>query len=333
MRKHKKKIIWLIVILALIAGGVFYLKNKKTKVTYTTVAVKKGNLIRTVSVTGTVTPPQKADLSFKSSGKIIEIGVSVGDKVKKGQKLAVIDTSGLQSQLAQAQAEVTVQKQTLQNIKNHSGYNSNQENAQRAQVEKAAAGVNQILSEIKDAVMVSPIDGFVSKKNYEVGETATAGSAVLSVSQQGDLEIDTDVPESDIIKISLEQNAVVTPDAFPDGDILNAKIFDIEPSSTVIQDVVYYKVKLKFEKLDDRLKDGMSADIDVNTAEKDNVLMVPRRAIKTEGDKKTVQVLRDEKKNIVDTVTITTGLEGDEGMVEMISGNLKEGDKVVTFTK
>ena len=328
MKKHKKKIIWIIIILIIIVGGVFYLKNKKTKITYTTTPVTRGDLARTVSVTGTVTAVQSADLSFETSGELTDISVSVGDKVTKGQKIAEIDTSNLSSQLEQAQAEVTAQKQTLQNMKNHSTFTGNQTDAQRAEVQKAIAGVSQIQSEIENAVMVSPMDGIVTKKNFDLGETPMAGSPVVTVSNVDDLEIDANIPESDIINVALGQDAKISPDAFPVDDVLDAQVFDIEPASTVIQDVVYYKVKMKLTSPDSRLKDGMSADVDISTADQKNVLMIPARAIKTEGDNKTVQVLND--KNTVNTVAITTGLEGDEGMVEVTSG-LNEGDKVVTF--
>ncbi|EKD46656.1 MAG: Efflux transporter, RND family, MFP subunit [uncultured bacterium] len=96
-----------------------------------------------------------------------------------------------------------------------------------------------------------------------------------------------------------------------------------------MQGVVYYKIKLKLNTLDVRVKPGMSLNIDINTAEKNDVIMIPNRAIKIENNKKFVDVLK------VDGITtekvfIETGLEGDEGMVEVKSG-LKGGEKVVTF--
>jgi RND family efflux transporter MFP subunit len=329
MKKHKKKIIWIIIILIIIVGGVFYLKGKKAKITYTTADVTKGELKRTVSVTGTVKSTNSVDLSFESSGEIKSLLVSVGDKVTKGQKIATIDTSTLQSQLAQAQADVKSQKETLDNMKKRDDvYNGDQRDAQRAVITSAEAAVDQINTQIRNAVMTSPMDGIVTKKNFEVGETAIAGSAVVTVSSAGDLEIDANIPESDIIKITLDQTALISPDAFPLDDTLTAKVFDIEPASTVIQDVVYYKIKMKFDNQDSRLKNGMSADVDISTADAKSVLMIPARAIKTENGNKFVDVLKAD--NTLDHRQITTGLEGDEGMVEVKSG-LNEGEKVVTF--
>jgi multidrug efflux pump subunit AcrA (membrane-fusion protein) len=96
----------------------------------------------------------------------------------------------------------------------------------------------------------------------------------------------------------------------------------------VIQDVVYYRIKLMLDNLDPRLKAGMSANIDIRTAEKDNVLTIPVRAIKDEDSGKFVDVLQAD--NTTKHVKVTTGLAGDEGMVEVTSG-LNGGEKVVTF--
>lgn len=329
MKKHKKKIIWFVIILALIVGGVFYLKSKKAKITYTTADVTKGELKRTVSVTGTVTAVQSDDLSFQTSSEITSIPVSVGDKVAKGQLIARIDNSSLQTQLAQAQYQVKVQKENLDNERRHSSvYSHDQVDAQRAQVKQAEAAVDQVNSEIQNTVMTSPLDGIITKKNFNVGETPMVGSAVVTVANVGNLEIDANIPESDIIKVSLNQHAVISPDAFPLNDTLDAQVFDIEPASTVVQDVVYYKVKMNFTAPDARLKDGMSADVDINTADEPNVLMVPARAISTEGANKFVTVLKPD--NTTEKRQITTGLEGDDGMTEVKSG-LNEGEKVVTF--
>ena len=124
----------------------------------------------------------------------------------------------------------------------------------------------------------------------------------------------------------------MTLDALPADEKLSARVFEIEPASTVIQDVVYYKIKLKLDAQDERLKNGMSADIDIRSAEKENALVVPQRAIKIEGTEKFVEVLKDAKNNITERKKIITGLEGDEGSVEVKSG-LEEGDEVVTFAK
>jgi HlyD family secretion protein len=337
MFKKKKTYIILIIIL-LVAGGIWYSKSKKPKVEYTMSAASKGTLSQTVSVTGKTASPHEVELSFKMSGIIQELNVDIGDEVKKGQSIAVIDKGTLYSELRQARSEVTAQKQTLANMKRKSNaYKVEQLNAQRAEIRKAEAGVSGVLAQFKDTVLYSPMDGIVIRRNGEVGETITANSAasntpVVTVAQEGDLDVKADVPESDIVKISLGQKADITLDAFTAKDIFQGEVIDIEPASTIIQEVVYYKVKLKITNYDPRIKNGMSADLDIKTASKDNVVFIPERALKDDNGQKYVEILKDEKNNTIEKAGVKTGMRGNDGMIEITSG-LKGGEKIITFTK
>ncbi|HPN96584.1 MAG TPA: efflux RND transporter periplasmic adaptor subunit [Candidatus Moranbacteria bacterium] len=334
----KKKTYVIIISILLVAGGFFYFKNKKPKVEYTTAEAQKGTLAQTVSVTGITASQHEVELSFKTSGIIQELYVDIGDRVKKGQKVAVIDKGTLYAQLKQAKEEVMVQKQTLANMKRKgSAYKVEQKYAQRAVIRKAEAAVTQIYAQFADTVLYSPMDGIIIRRNGEVGETITANSAasntpVVTVAQEGDLDVKADVPESDIVKIALGQKADITLDAFTSQDVFEGEVIDIEPASTIIQDVVYYKVKFKILNYDQRIKNGMSADLDIKTNSKNNVVSVPERAIKEENGKKYVEILKDAKTNTIEKVYVTTGLRGNDGMMEIASG-LTGGEKVVTLTK
>lgn len=335
----KKKTYIILAIIILIIGGVFYSRSKKPKVEYTTADAQKGTLAQTVSVTGKLVSPHQVDLSFKLSGRIEKMHVDIGDSVKKGQKIATIDKGTLISQLGQVRGEAAAQKQTLNSLKRRRGtYNTGQINAQRAEVRKAEAAVSEVLVQLGDTTIYSPMDGIVIKKGVEEGEAITANSAagnipVVTIAENNtDLEIESNVPESDIVKVALGQNADVTLDAFTLEDKFSAHVSETEPASTVIQDVVYYKTKLQFPGPDSRFKNGMSADINIHTAEKNNAVFIPERAIKDDNGKKYVEVLIDVKNNTTEKVYITTGMRGDDGMIEITSG-LKGGEKVVTLTK
>jgi RND family efflux transporter MFP subunit len=334
----KKKTYVILVIIVLIIGSIFYFKNKKTPVQYTTQAAQKGNLAQTVSVTGKVLAPETLDLSFKLSGRIEQMYVDVGDHVTKGQKIATIDRGTLQSQLNQAVAAVKAQKELLDNMKaKKSSYTRDQRDNQRAQIAEAEAGVSAIMDQLKELTIYAPVDGTIIAKSVETGETITANSAagnapVVTIAQDGDLDIEANVPESDIVKVALGQKADINLDAFANDDIFPASVIKIDPSSTVIQDVVYYKVKLGFDHQDARFKNGMSADIDIKTAEKDNVVYIPERAIKTDGNGKYVEILKDAKTNAIDKSYVQTGLRGDDGMIEITNG-LAGGENIITLTK
>lgn len=331
MAKAKKWTIWILIVAAIIGGVFWYVKSRAPKTIYTTADITKGTLAQTVSVTGKANPNEQIDLTFKMTGILKSINADLSDSVQKGQILATIDTGTLMSQLREAQAQVKYQQETYDNMKKYfRNYKQDQRDAQKALVVQAQAGVDVIKDQLKNINIISPIDGIVIKRTADPGETVVLdlNSPVLTIARKDDLIIESNVPESDIVKLQIGQKADVTFDAFSSEDVFSATISQIDPASTVIQDVVYYRIKLKLDNLDPRLKAGMSANVDVRTAEKENVLMAPGRAIKTEGNKKFVDVLQID--NTTKKVFIETGLEGDEGMIEIKSG-LKGGEKVVTF--
>ncbi len=331
MKKWKKRVIWIVVILAAVAGGFFYFTSKKTKTTYTTEEAKRIDVKQTVSVTGTINPDTMINLGFKVSGIVKEMGVDVGDTVKKGQRLAKVDPSTLLAELEASNQDIEYYDETYDFMKdNKDTYEKEQREAQKALVRKAEALNRAARIKVGETYIYAPISGTIIKRNADPGEIAIYNSTILTVAE-GEMEIEADVPESDIIKVSLGQKADISFDAFPVDVIFEAEIIKIEPASTIIQDVVYYKVKLKLDNVDEKVKTGMSCDVDIKTAERKGVIAIPLRAVKTEGDKKYVEVLKDEKNSITEKVYVTTGLEVDDGIVEIKSG-LNGGEKVITLT-
>jgi RND family efflux transporter MFP subunit len=205
-------------------------------------------------------------------------------------------------------------------------------NSKNASVDNAKANYDIALNNLSKAVLKAPVTGTIVEVNNKVGEILGTGVIKESFARiiADDYIIESNIPESDIVKLKLGQKAKVTFDALPAGDEFDAELIEINPAETVIQDVVYYGIKLKLTAVDQRLKVGMSVNIDVATNEKSEILMIPLRAIKLNNGEKSVEILKAD--NTTEEVKITTGLEGDGGMVEVKSG-VKEGDKVVTFTK
>ncbi len=326
----KKKTYVILVIIALIVGGIYYWKSRPTKINYTTEKVKVGTIAKTVSVTGEIVPKVKANLSFKLNGKLKYLAVDVGDEVKKGEKIAVIDEGTLKDQLAKANNELKIQKKTLANMKRHEDiYSYQQKSIQRSRIKEAQDAVNLILTEIGETVLYSPIDGKIIKRNINVGENVTANRTILTVASLEEPDIKVDVPESDIASIKIGQQAKLTFDALDIDDILIGKVTEIEPASTVVQDVVYYKVKIKLNKLDNRLKIGMSVDADINVFQKNKVVIIPLRAVKTENNQEYVKILKAD--NAIKRINIKTGHKGDDGTVEVIEG-LKGGENIVVLS-
>ena len=325
----KKKTYLILGLIILIIGGIYYEKTKPAKVTYTTETVKAGTIAKTVSATGEIIPQTEAKIAFKLNGQVKFLAVDVGDRVEKGEKIASIDKGTLEDQLAKAKNEVKIQKKTLANMKRHeSVYSYQQKDIQKVQIKKAQNEVNSILTMLSETNVYAPLSGVVTKKMINVGENVLANSPILTIAIPENPEIEIDVSETDITKVKIGQTVKLTFDALPSTDVLIGKVTEIEPDSTVIQDVIYYKIKVELNKIDKRLKLGMSADAVIDIFQKKDVVVVPFRAVKIEGMKKYVEILEPENK--IKKVNIQTGLRGDDGIVEITKG-LQGGEKVVVL--
>jgi len=197
-----------------------------------------------------------------------------------------------------------------------------------ATVETARKSYEVALNNLSKATLKAPITGVVTQINYKSGEVLSASTNFGKILSD-DYILESDIAESDIAECKVGQKAEITFDALPSHEKFIAEIIEIEPAASVIQDVVYYKTKLRLDSVDTRLKVGMSADIDVNIASKENVLVAPERAINRINNHEEAKILLGDE---VETVTVKTGLSGDDGLVEIISG-LKDGDEVVTLEK
>lgn len=325
----KKKIIIPILLVALI-GGYFYYKSKTTIVVVPTETVRKGSVVETVSVTGELVPVAYADLSFKGIGMLDAVFVKEGDTVKAGDKIASIDRTALQSQLSEARIAVRIAEANELLTRKTTGSKRETILTKKLASEQAREAVRGLVTEVKDGTLVAPLDGTVVSLDARVGEVASAGKIISRISRPGEFVIEARVPESDIAKVRSGMQASVTFDAFSTTEKFGAETMDIDTAATTIQGVVSYVVKFRLEKSNDRLKEGMTANIDIETAKRDGVLTVPFRALFKSAGVTYAEVKRGE--NNFEKVVVTTGLEGDEGVIEILSG-LKEGDEVTIGAK
>ena len=207
--------------------------------------------------------------------------------------------------------------------------------AAEAQVAQAQATLDKARADAQDYVIRAPIDGKITKVNYSVGETSNTSLEVIDMLGNERYEVKVDIPESDITKIQISDKVTIELDAFGSDHPFSGIVTAIDPAQTVIKDVIYYKITVSFnsDSWSDQIKPGMTANITALTAEKNNALYVPQRAVKVretalgETPDKYVQILVNgqpqEKK-------VEICLRGDNGLVEIISG-LSEGDSVITF--
>ncbi|TSC53658.1 MAG: hypothetical protein LiPW39_148 [Parcubacteria group bacterium LiPW_39] len=178
---------------------------------------------------------------------------------------------------------------------------------------------------LADHYVRTPFAGVIAKVNAKKGDSASAGTAIATlVTKQKIAEISLN--EVDVAKIKVGQKATLTFDAV-EGLSITGEVAEIDSLGTVAQGVVTYAVKIVFDTQDERVKSGMSVSAAIITDAKQDTLMVPNSAVKSQGDAQYVEILVD---NISQSRPVEIGLSNDT-MTEITSG-LKEGDKVVTQT-
>jgi len=198
----------------------------------------------------------------------------------------------------------------------------------RAQLAEAYGGLSQAVAARNKGRIIAPVNGVVGKINGKVGEYVGATDIVIKLVSPH-FEVSVDIPETDIIKISSGDETQITIDAYGSDVKFSGRVSEIEIGETVIQDVIYYTVTVSLgnngETEDYNILNGMTADVLFYTEEKQDALYVPQRVVRTNDEGKYVRVLEnDEAKD----VPVTTGLRGDGGLIEIISG-VGEGQEVI----
>lgn len=195
-----------------------------------------------------------------------------------------------------------------------------------AQVENARAAVRNAEAKLQNSRIVSPIDGVVTVFDAKVGEYASPGTALISIISKDAFEVDAQVSETDVGKVAVGNAVTMTLDAFP-GETFPGSVFYIDPAQTNTEGVVGYKIKISFAKADPRMKSGLTANIDIQTRRKEDVLFLPQYAIVQTDDGTFVETLESGE-----TVRhpVMLGLSDQKGNVEVVSG-VSEGEKVLNI--
>lgn len=200
----------------------------------------------------------------------------------------------------------------------------------QAQIKQAETQVELIKDQIGDTYLVSPINGQITQIEKEEGEyvQSTAGTAVFVLLPRNPFQIKADIYEEDIVKVKTGNPADISLIAFPD-EIFKGKVVSLNPASKLIEGVVYYEITVDFDNTPQGLKPGMTADIVIKTASKENVLVISKSLIEEKDGKNFVRIYKNgNKNNGFEEREIVVGLEGKDGMVEVVSG-LKNGEKLL----
>jgi HlyD family secretion protein len=272
--------------------------NKSPK--YKTENVEKGDITATVTATGTVSALTTVAVGSQVSGIISKMYVDFNSNVKKGQLLAELDPISFQAQvdqrradLAQVQAQERNSRLAFERAKSllenefiaRSEYDTAEGNlnASKAAVDQAQAALKQAETNLSYTRIVSPIDGVVVNRAYDIGQTVAASfqaPTLFTIAQDlTRMQVSTTVDEADIGKIKVGKEATFTVDAFPER-VFEGAISQIRLQSTVVQNVVTYPVLIDVNNPNLLLKPGMTANVNIPVETRKDVLKVPNAALR-----------------------------------------------------
>jgi HlyD family secretion protein len=307
-------ILGMLIIGLLIGGYVFFNGERKIPVRYRTAPVERGSIVSIITATGTINPITTVQVGSQVSGMIESLHADFNSKVKAGQVVARIDPFPYRARrdqadatLANANASVTKartdlaqRKREMERAKALVGQQFVSQNEMdvaltayegavaqlklaEAAVKQAAAALEAAELDLKYTVIRSPVDGVVISRQVEVGQRISATFSIptlfLIAEDVTKMQVDTNVSEADIGGVTEGKEAGFTVDAYP-GEMFQGKVRQVRNAPINIQNVVTYDVVVEVENPNFRLKPGMTANVSIVVARRDNVLKLPNAALR-----------------------------------------------------
>ncbi len=352
-----------LVILAIVWGSVS--KNKDVSATQTdevtpvkVIKAAKGELTSTIKISGKVAASKEVAIVPKVGGKVTEVRVTVGQKVRKGDLLLAIDDSDIRAQIKMNEAalevsqagqqqaviayqealanlermkalfaEGAISKSQLETAENNfaraaASYDPNAGGTQSdAQIKQAQAQLDAARINLQNTRITSPIDGIIAAKNIEPGEMAGPGAPVVTVADMDQMVVEGNLAESEVnfAKVGAQVKVYVTAAS---KEPFRGYIENVSPIADPVTKA--YSIKVRIENGSQLLKGGMAAEVHMTAEARDDVLVLPREALLDQGDRQVVYVVNGDK---AQERVVTLGLITDT-MAEITSG-LKAGEQVV----
>ena len=318
---YQQRVLWVaLIVLLLTAGGVWWwliAKAASAAPSYSTQAVKRGNLTLTVTANGTIQPTRSINIGSELSGTVLKVNVDVNDKIKKGQVLVVLDTAKLLDQILRSKAALAAAvakvAQTAATIKEASATLNRLEEVARVSGGKvpskteldtaratrdraiaddasARAGINDAQAalaldqiNLSKASIAAPADGVVLTRNVDPGNAVAASLQAVTLFTVAEdlakLRLWVYVDEADVGAVKVGQDATFTVSAFLARQF-PARITRVGFGSTITDNVVTYLTYLDVDNADMSLRPGMTATASIIATKRNDVLLVPNTALR-----------------------------------------------------
>lgn len=308
-----------------IAGYVLFNGERKVPVRYRTVPIERGTIVSLVTATGTINPITTIQVGSQVSGMIESLHADFNSRVKANQVVARIDPFPYQARRDQAVAnlanaraafdkariDLAQRRREWERAKSLIGQQFISQNevdialtasegavaqlkVTEAAVKQAEAMLQAAELDLKYTVIRSPVDGVVISRLVEVGQRIAASFSIptlfLIAEDVTKMQVDTNVSEADIGGIAEGKAASFSVDAYP-GELFHGRVRQVRNAPINIQNVVTYDVVVEFENPEFRLKPGMTANVSIVVAKKENIFKVPNSALRFTPPK----AIREEK--------------------------------------
>lgn len=301
MKKISK--IWIgigIIAVLAIATWMFSGGKKEQTVTFDTAKVEPANIKNSVTATGSVEPVTSVTVGTQVSGIISRLYVDYNTVVKKGQIIAELDKTNLISELNTAKANLSSAQSSLnyesanynryatlfkKGLVSADEYESAKLNFEKAkdQVAQSREMVQKAQTNLSYAIITSPIDGVVISKSVEEGQTVAASYAtpeLFTIAKDlKDMQVVANVDEADIGDVKEGERISFTVDAYP-NDTFEGVVKQVRQEATTTNNVVTYEVVISAPNSELKLKPGLTANVTIYTAERQNVLCVSTKALR-----------------------------------------------------
>jgi HlyD family secretion protein len=311
-----KKIILTLIVLAVIGGGTYaYYKSKGTvEPTVSTMQLTRGDIADTVQATGTLEAVETVDVGTQVSGVVQELHADFNDFVKKGQVIARLDPSIIQTQIEQARANVTRAEADLDRLRvNLADAKRKFEQAklmwdkqlipkdqldtaelnvktQESQIRSSEAGLVQSRSQLNTqevnlghTVIRAPIDGIVISRSVDQGQTVAASmnapTLYVLAADLTKMQVLASIDEAEVGRMRPGQAVTFGVDAYP-NDRFTGTVSQVRLLPTTVQNVVTYSTVIDVPNPEYKLKPGMTANVTIEVARRTNVLRAPAAALR-----------------------------------------------------
>lgn len=358
----KKKTIILIVAAVVILIAIFYMcsgSTQKNKITFENTKVSRSDISTSVTSTGTLEAVTSVSVGTQVSGIVTKVLADYNSVVKKGQIIAELDKTNLETllnsrkaSLESARSQYEYQLKNFQRSKqlhaktliSQSDYDTALYNYKTAKESYNIAKSDYITAKtnVGYATIYSPIDGVVISRAIEAGQTVASSYSTPTLftiaKNLKDMQVIANVDEADIGDVAVGQRVSFTVDAYPDNTF-EGTVKQVRQGATTTNNVVTYPVVISAPNADLKLKPGLTANITIYTLEKKNVLSVPSKALRFTPEKPLI----GEKDKVVDcnakhklwtregmTFTahaVTVGINN--GIRTEITGGIAEGSTVI----